>query len=110
MQCLIQLLIGWIVLLAGYGFTDQFKPLSDFEFSTPNLQIRKYAESGKLETVVSNRFRGTWLESIPVLTTATPTFKSSSRLVTWDTRSGCTNFRKKTFWDPNRGRRSTVSI
>lgn len=60
------LTLAWLVLLTGYGFTDQFRPLGEFEFSTPRLQIRELSDSGELVKVVSNRFRGTWMESIPV--------------------------------------------
>lgn len=65
-QCAFQLTIAWIVLLAGYGFTDQFKPLGECEFSSPQLQIREYSESGELRNVVTNRFRDTWMATIPV--------------------------------------------
>ena len=66
LQCLSQLFLGWIALLAGYGFTDQLQPLGKFEFTTPSLQIREVSDSGELQKVVSNRFRGTCLASIPV--------------------------------------------
>lgn len=66
MQCVFQLTLAWIVLLAGYGFSDQFKPLGEFDFASPQLQIREYAESGELVSVVGNRFRDTWMGSIPV--------------------------------------------
>lgn len=65
-QSLFQLCLAWIVLLAGYGFSDQFKPLGDFEFASPQLQIREYSQKGELVSVVGNRFRDTWLGSIPV--------------------------------------------
>ncbi len=61
-----QLVLAWVVLLAGYGFSDQFKPLGEFEFSSPQLQIRELSESGEVERIVGNRFRGTLLELIPV--------------------------------------------
>ncbi len=65
-QCGFQLMLAWVVLLAGYGFTDQFKPLGEFEFSSPQLQVRELSESGEVERIVGNRFRGTLMESIPV--------------------------------------------
>ena len=61
-----QLVLAWVVLLAGYGFSDQFKPLGEFEFSSPQLQVRELSESGEVERVIGNRFRGTLVESIPV--------------------------------------------
>jgi hypothetical protein len=66
MQCFAQLFLAWIVLLAGYGFTDQFKPLGEFDFNTPRLQIREFSNTGEIVKLVSNRFRNTWMESIPV--------------------------------------------
>jgi len=60
------LVLAWVVLLAGYGFTDQFKPLGKFDFSSPQLQVREYSESGELVGVTSNRFRDTWMGAIPV--------------------------------------------
>lgn len=66
LQCVSQLFLAWIVLLAGYGFTDQIQLLGEFEFSTPSLQIRERSDSAELQKVVSNRFRGTWMASIPV--------------------------------------------
>lgn len=64
-QSLVQFLVAWIVLLGGYGFSDQFKPLGDFEFSSPSLQIREYSKSGELESVC-NRFKDSWMGRIPV--------------------------------------------
>jgi hypothetical protein len=65
-QWLSQLLLAMIVLVAGYGFTDQFQCLGQFEFTTPSLQIRELSDSGELQKIVSNRFRGTWMAAIPV--------------------------------------------
>ena len=65
-HCFVQLALAWFVLLAGYGFSDQFRPLGEFDFCTPTLQIRELSNSGELVKVITNRFRGTWMESIPV--------------------------------------------
>ncbi len=59
-------MLAWVVLLAGHGFTDQFKPLGEFEFSSPQLQVRELSESGEVERIAGKRFRGTLVESIPV--------------------------------------------
>lgn len=65
-QGVFQLALAWIVLLAGYGFSDQFKLLGDFEFASPQLQIREYSQTGELLSAVGNRFRNTGLGSIPI--------------------------------------------
>lgn len=66
LQGILQLSLALIVLMAGYGFTGQFRLLGEFEFSSPSLQIRELSESGDLQKLISNRFRGTWMASIPV--------------------------------------------
>ncbi len=57
-------LFAWMILMIGYGFQGAFHPLGKYEFQSELLRGEPYVATG--ERQIGNRFRGTWLESVPV--------------------------------------------
>lgn len=59
-QLLVILLLGLLLINAGYGFEGSFTPLGQYEFVSESLS----GEEGP--DAAGNRIRGTWLENVPV--------------------------------------------
>ncbi len=61
-QQLVMLAAGLFVLASGYGYEGCFRKLGDYEFVSAALT----RENEEPESDKVNRFRGTWLEDVPV--------------------------------------------
>ncbi|MGC1274334.1 MAG: glycosyltransferase family 39 protein [Planctomycetaceae bacterium] len=64
-QLAVVMLLALYLIHAGYGFEKPFRPLGEFEFVSRNLSGDS-ADAPPRHGVTGNRFRGTWLESVPV--------------------------------------------
>lgn len=64
-QLALALVLGLTVLNAGYGFERTGRRLGDFEFKSVALTGHPHAENPE-SAPGTNKFRGTWLEEVPV--------------------------------------------